>query len=194
MFKSLKKYLLMTAKKIFQSCSTGFSLLELMIVSAVIIIISGVVVANFRTGFGEQALARAAHKLALDARRAQNMALAGAEVQGLSPCAYALIPSALPAVTAVYALLTFASPNCPSETSLGSGAIEFEVLQTEKDVEISPSSTLKTAIFLPPNAKTVLGNTSNVIVSSGTFILRLKNNPSKTRSVFINAQGQISVQ
>lgn len=178
--------------KILKSFNAGFSLLELIIVSAVIIIISGVVVANFRTGFGEQALARAAHKLALDARRAQNMALAGAEIQGASPCAYALVSSALPAIT--YTLSTYTFPNCPSETSLGSGAIEFEVLQTEKDVEISPSSTLKTAIFLPPDAKTVLGNISDTIVSSGTFVLRLKNNPSKTRSVFINAQGQINVQ
>lgn len=54
----------------------GFTLLELTVVIAIIILLSGIVLTNYRVGEREYALLRSAHKLAQDLRQVEKMAMA----------------------------------------------------------------------------------------------------------------------
>ena len=64
------------ALNMFKNEQNGFTLLELTVVIAIIILLSGIVLANYRVGEREYALLRSAHKLAQDLRTAQKMAMA----------------------------------------------------------------------------------------------------------------------
>jgi len=58
------------------STNKGFTLLELTVVIAIIILLSGIVLTNYRVGEREYALLRSAHKLAQDLRTVEKMATA----------------------------------------------------------------------------------------------------------------------
>ena len=58
------------------STNKGFTLLELTVVIAIIILLSGIVLTNYRVGEREYALLRSAYKLAQDLRQVEKMAMA----------------------------------------------------------------------------------------------------------------------
>jgi len=60
----------------FKNDQRGFTLLELTVVIAIIILLSGIVLTNYRIGEREYALLRSAHKLAQDLRTVEKMAMA----------------------------------------------------------------------------------------------------------------------
>ncbi len=66
---------------------TGFTLIELMVVLGIILILTTVVLINYRTGNQQLALARSAHKLAQDIRRAQEMTMSSRE-EGSCPSGF----------------------------------------------------------------------------------------------------------
>jgi len=59
--------------------SNGFTLVELLVSISIIILISGILFANYRQGEKQFALQRSANKLAQDIRRAQQMAMSAEE-------------------------------------------------------------------------------------------------------------------
>lgn len=63
----------------------GFTIIELLVSLGIFVIITTMVVANFRAGSRSDELKIAASALSSDLRRAQNMALAGQEVNGVTP-------------------------------------------------------------------------------------------------------------
>lgn len=63
----------------------GFTLIELLVSIGIFIIITGMVVANFRAGSRSDELKIAADALVSNLRRAQNMALAGEQINGITP-------------------------------------------------------------------------------------------------------------
>ena len=65
--------------------SKGFTLIELIVVMAIIAIMTGIVFANYRNSQQQLALQRAASKLAQDVRRAQEMAMASEAFEGSIP-------------------------------------------------------------------------------------------------------------
>lgn len=82
---------------------TGFTIIELVVVSSIIGIIVSVTLGNFAQTRKSQALGRAAQKLAFDIRRAQTLALGGVNMGPPGPrprniCAYGI--SILPGGTA----------------------------------------------------------------------------------------------
>jgi prepilin-type N-terminal cleavage/methylation domain-containing protein len=60
----------------FKNDQRGFTLLELTVVIAIIILLSGLVLTNYQVGEREYALLRSAYKLAQDLRTAEKMAMA----------------------------------------------------------------------------------------------------------------------
>lgn len=63
----------------------GFTLIELLVSIGIFIIVTGMVVANFRAGSRSDELKISADALVSNLRRAQNMALAGEEINGVVP-------------------------------------------------------------------------------------------------------------
>ena len=60
----------------FKNDQKGFTLLELTVVIAIVILLSGIVLTNYQVGEREYALLRSAYKLAQDLRTAEKMAMA----------------------------------------------------------------------------------------------------------------------
>ncbi len=63
----------------------GFTLIELLVSIGIFIIVTGMVVTNFRAGSRSDDLKIAAEALASNLRRAQNMGLAGEQIDGMTP-------------------------------------------------------------------------------------------------------------
>jgi hypothetical protein len=63
----------------------SFTLVELLVSIFIIILLTGIIFANYRQSGNQLALQRAAHKLALDIRRAEEMAMSAKEFQGMVP-------------------------------------------------------------------------------------------------------------
>jgi prepilin-type N-terminal cleavage/methylation domain-containing protein len=70
----------------------GFTLVELMIVTLIIALITAIVLINYRAGNRQLALNRSANKLAQDIRRAQEMAMSAAQCPTGTGCAGQLPP------------------------------------------------------------------------------------------------------
>jgi len=60
----------------FKNDQKGFTLLELTVVIAIVILLSGIVLTNYQVGEREYALLRSAYKLAQDLRTVEKMAMA----------------------------------------------------------------------------------------------------------------------
>ena len=68
----------------------GFTLIEVLVTTFIIGIISTVILLNYRTGQEQVLLARAAVAFESDIRKAENLAFASVDVSGSSPCGYGL--------------------------------------------------------------------------------------------------------
>jgi len=68
----------------------AFTIIELLTVTAIIVLLTGLLLPNWKAGQSQFALQRASHKLAQDIRRAQEMALAAQEFKGKVPYAYGI--------------------------------------------------------------------------------------------------------
>ena len=58
----------------------GFTIIELLVVVSIIVILSGLVLVNYKPGREQFALQRTAHKIAQDLRRIQEMAMSAKEI------------------------------------------------------------------------------------------------------------------
>ena len=66
----------------------GFTLIELLVVTGIIVLFTALVLANYRLGEKQLGLQRAAHQLAQDLRRSQEMALSSQKINGQVPRGY----------------------------------------------------------------------------------------------------------
>lgn len=177
----------------------GFTLVELVTVAAIMLILSGIILVNFRSGQGSLALDRSAHKLAQDMKRAMELTL---KAQLLGTC-----PGALPVKGyGVYVVFDPLNPNNPvnkeykifgecgtNNTYQDGNDVLVEVLQFEKGVrifDISPDPDQVNIFFTPPDPRVDIepGNRATVRV-----ILQLENDPSHVRTVTINKKGVIDI-
>ena len=64
------------------STNNGFTLAELLVVTGIILLLTALILPNYRAGERSLALQRSAHKLSQDLRRAQEMAMSAKEFEG----------------------------------------------------------------------------------------------------------------
>ncbi|MEK7452621.1 MAG: prepilin-type N-terminal cleavage/methylation domain-containing protein [Patescibacteria group bacterium] len=185
--------------------SEGFTLIEIIIASAVIAIVSIITVVKVGTGNQEQALLRSAQKLALDLRRAQNLALSPLTTDN---CVYGVTGKTTSSDSYILYVATstcdsFSDRSFPNTGSYSVcnvddgclGRYEFEdgvVLQTGNNFDIS---------FLPPepislsNGRTA-GPPGSAFNPGGieTITIRLANNIAREKKVVVNKFGNIEIQ
>lgn len=193
--------------------SKAFTLLELVVVLAIISLLAAIVLANYRGGEKQSALLRSTHRLAQDLRRAEEMAISsrktppefGEEVfpQG----GYGIYFEIDPSIPKGYHIILFAdcdregdydgwgSYTCAEATSgLGNSRDEtIEVITLEEGIRIkelfplSPDNSLSITFIPPDPTVTIAGGDETVAV----ITLCLKDAPTITRTITVNKAGLI---
>jgi len=169
----------------------GFTLIELLTSIFIIIVIAGVVFANYRQGGQQFALQRSANKLAQDIRRAQAMAMGAKEYQGSVPPRYGV---ELTTTNQNYYIL-FADIN-DNGTYQSNPDLEVERIFLETGVRIaelftiSPQTDLWIA-FKPPDPTTEIRDPGG---PRSIGIIQLIGANNQTKTITVNAAGLIEVQ
>lgn len=203
-----KERLLRFSKKIL----TGFTLIELMVVLAIIIGLAGIVLANYRGGERQSALLRSTHRLAQDLRWVEEMAIAsqktppefGEEV--FPRGGYGIYFKIDPQTPKGYRIILFA--DCDGEgdyddlpiattcagSAPGTGKSRDETIKTltlEEGVVIKtlfPSSPLSIT-FKPPDPEIFISGGNLAIIT-----LSLKDAPTITRTITVHKTGLIDTK
>jgi len=170
------------------SINKGFTLLELTVVIAIIILLSGIVLSNYRVGEKEYTLLRSAQKLAQDLRRAEELAL--------SAKAYPGAPSSFKGGFGVnfqinsISYTLFADLN---DNKVFDPGEDLEILNLEKKVKISGlSASPLNIVFLPPDPQVCISGNCPAI-SEAQITLSLETNPAKTKIIKVNQIGLITI-
>ena len=196
----------------------GLTLVELMVVVAIMMIMTAVVFVNYQPGNQQLALNRSAHKLAQDIRRAQEMAMSSAEVGGVVPHGVGIVmairggpaQSPVPRSTTKYYIYADmdgsgeleGANEIPQAPDIVISTVDFErgVRIAEIDINTVDSSALHRALvnFSPPDPEVnIIKKTGSDTYDDGTemrIILELESDSSKTKTVVINNAGLIYVE
>lgn len=158
----------------------GFTLLELIVVIAIIILFSGIVLANYRVGGRGYALLRSAQKLAQDIRRVEEMAISAKEFQGAYPeGGYGIYFS----LTQPDRYFLFVDSDKGEDYDGISELVEEIKLESGIKIENLSSSPL-TIIFTAPDPTVKI----RPVASSGTITIASKEN---SKTIIVNTAGLI---
>lgn len=167
----------------------GFTLIELMVAISIIGILSTLVMTNSGFNKRQKNLERAAQKLALDIRRAQNLSLA----PSTAPiCIYGLMTKAGDATH--YFIYRDAPPDaitpCPVTHNYQAASSNIvETIAINSGVTLSPS--VFDVAFEPPEPITFINNVQNPLAP---LTITLSSQDANTRSVVVNRFGQVEIQ
>jgi prepilin-type N-terminal cleavage/methylation domain-containing protein len=127
---------------------SGFTLVETLVVIAVIVTISGIMLVNYRGGEKQFALVRSSYMVASDLRRAQNMAMNVTIFNNQTPAGYGInFNTASP-----YSYILFADLN---NDQIYQSNEKIETITLEKNIKISGlSADNLDIVFLPPDPTT----------------------------------------
>lgn len=168
----------------------GFTIIELLVVLAIIIIITGIVIFNIGSERQNSALLRSAQKLSLDLRRAQSFAFSSKTYRTIGvPCGWGLHFNGVNSTSYIIFADLAVLPDCSDRDFVRatSGTEDFETTNLEPGISInSLSGNLSDVVFTPPDptVKFIPDQTSASIV----FI----NKNGVTRTININKTGFIS--
>lgn len=168
----------------------GFTLIEILVVLAIIVIITGIVIFNIGTERQNSALLRSSQKLSLDLRRAQSFALSSKVYKTTGvPCGWGIHFNGAGSTSyIIFAdLASFADCSDRDFVRAGNGSEDFEIINLESGITVSSlSSGLSDIVFTPPDP--IVTFIPAQISASVTLI----NKNSATRVVTINKTGFIS--
>ncbi len=170
--------------------SKGFTLIEMLVVTAIIVVITGVVIFNVGSERQNSALLRSAQKLSLDLRRTQSFALSSKtyKTSGV-PCGWGVhFNGADSTIYVVFADMA-AAADCSDRDFIraGNGSEDFETVNLEAGIKInSLSNNLSDIIFTPPDP------TINFFPDQTFASIVLINKNDATRLISINKKGFIS--
>lgn len=164
----------------------GFTLLEMLVVLAIMGIIAVLILANYRQGQKNYVLTQAAQKLAGDIRGAQNMAVAGAEVSG-----YSQIGGFGIYINDANSYSLFLNTASNPANGCQTGAVSSPPLKTiNLPGGITINNTGTNVFFAPPRPLTCI---DNVPKDSITYTLT-QTSTGKTATVTVDKYGKIDVQ
>jgi len=187
-------------KKPNQKMNKGITLIEILVAISIIIILTGVVLINYRTGERQLILQRAANKLASDIRRAQEMAISAKEFGGAVPSGgYGVYFD----TSNPHSYLIYADTQPPEGNEFYTSADStVETPELEKGVFIKDINTTPKKIginFKPPDPIIAIrfpdggGNGQEITDPDGIITLALEADPSKTKTIKVNKAGRIEI-
>lgn len=170
--------------------SKGFTLVETLVVLAIMVIITGVVIFNIGTERQNSALLRSAQKLSLDLRRAQSFALSSKTYKTAGvPCGWGVHFNGAGSTSyIIFADLASAQDCSNRDFKIASdGSENFEIMNLEAGITInSLSNNLSDVVFTPPDP-TVKFTPDQTSASIG-----LINREGAIRTIISNKTGFIS--
>jgi type II secretory pathway pseudopilin PulG len=182
----------------------GFTLVEVLVVIFIMMLISGIMIANYHQFGAQFALQRSANKLALDIRRAEEMAMSAKEFHGMvPPGGYGVYIKleGLPGEEIAHGYTIFADCNKnfayddPSVTPCnGYPEILFsENVLLETGIVICGvcSENISTIVYTPPDPKVTI-TPSPCLTCSSPILLR--NTYGQTKTVRVNYAGLIWIE
>jgi len=165
------------------STQRGFTLVELLVSIFIIVLMSGIILANYRQSGQQFALQRSANKLAQDIRRAQEMAMGAAEHAGC-PADYKYGYGIYLIATESGHYILFA--DCDNGEDYDSGEM-VEDIKFESGVKIKTlSGDPLTITFTPPDPKITISSPAPATITLG--------NDSQTKTITLNSAGLIEIQ
>ncbi len=181
----------------------GFSYLEIVVVISIIILLTAIILPNYRAAASQFALERSAYKLAQDIRRTAEMAMSARECfpppvscptgGGVPPGGYGFyIDKSTDDRYIIYADSGFP----PKDERYTSGE-EFEIILLEKEVyvkDFNPPSGNFSINFKPPAPTVKLKDGNGQEENKTTIILALRNDSTKTKTITVNKAGLIDVK
>ena len=167
---------------------SGLTLTEILVTIAIIIILSGLIIANSGAGKSQLALSRSANKLAQDIRRAQEMAMSAEKCPTGTGCAGQIPPG-----YGIYLINNSENYLLYADTGLvpagyDGGDAGIETIPLEKGIKIKNGTV--SINFKPPDPKiNITGGVNEVFI-----VIVLKADSTKTRTIRVNKAGLISVE
>lgn len=166
----------------------GFTIIELLVVTGIIALMTALILPNYRSGDRQLALQRSAHKMGQDLRRTQEMAMSAKEFQGQVPSRYGI---EFDKDRDYYILFADLNDNGKYEPS----DIEVESIAFEKGVKIQDlftpdSKTIVWVAFKPPDPLTTIRD------PGGRSILKIQliNANNQIKVVSVNNAGLITIE
>lgn len=168
----------------------GFTLIEMLVVLAIIVIITGVVIFNIGADRQNSALLRSAQKFSLDLRRAQSFALSSKvfKTSGV-PCGWGAHFNGVGSNSYVIFADLAVNQNCSDRDFMraANGNEDFETINLESGIMVNGlSSGLSDIVFTPPDP------TVNFTPGQISASIVLINKDGATRTININKTGFIS--
>ena len=168
----------------------SFTLLELVVVMAVISIMSAIVFAGAGNRRNKLALQRSAHKLSQDIRVVEGMGMSSKEFRGSVPAGGYGIHFDISKADHSYIL--FADKNANHKYDSGE---KLETIKLEKGIKIyhlSPGSPLDITFVAPNPIVNIIGG--GVAANKANIMVSIENNSNgRSRSVYVNKAGLIYV-
>jgi len=180
----------------------SFTLIELLVSIFIIILLAGIIFANYRASGEQFALQRSANKLAQDIRRAQQMAMSATEYQGEVPAGgYGIYAEANPNPPYEQEYILFGNRDADDHQYNAGSDYLIETISVEKgvtiaDIKLDGVSKSKIHIsFIPPDPQVwIVPPEGGGGSSEGQIILALITDFSKTKTVKVNSAGLIEIQ
>lgn len=173
----------------------GYTMIELVLVMAMIIIMLGIFFVNYKSGTQNLALQRAANKLMGDIRRAQT--LAGVDL-GCGSHNYGINFDRTSSKNTQYNLFSDCNGNKSFNTSDTIEKVEIEKGVKICSITINSSSKSKTdLLFVPPDPFLLVDGTrrdNSASFTSLNIVICLESDDTQTKTISVNRAGMIFIQ
>ncbi|MBI2003634.1 MAG: type II secretion system protein [Parcubacteria group bacterium] len=170
----------------------GFTLIEVLVATFIIGVLSTVILLNFRTGQDQASLTRSAAAFETEIRKAQNLAVASSELGGSIPCGYGLhyIDNR---TYSLYAGIADAA-NCQASNHNFQPGTD-SVYQNLKIIEQRAvfKNSFSDIFFEPPDPATYINN-SRAAGASTVIELCLETDLTVCRNLTVDTAGRIVIQ